>query len=95
MESKSTNRNKKVRCSICNRAIRSDNVNRHARTHADILNMSEDEVREELRNRHTDQMQREEKRQKIMEIAQQECIPLIHCTDISPLDTSSLRQDLL
>ena len=99
MESKSTNRHKKVRCNICNRAIRSDHVNRHARTHADILAMSEDEVREELRNRHTVQIQREEKRQKVMEIAQQENIPIEHCNDVtiptSTLDTANLERDLL
>ena len=61
---------------VCAKYIRSDTLNRHARTHKNILNMSEDEVREELRARHTAHTQREEQRQKVLEIARQENIPI-------------------
>ena len=46
----------------------SNNLLRHQRTHKDILSLSE-EARQELRNRHEVLMQREEKRQKLEEIA--------------------------
>ena len=100
MESRK-NGNKKVRCTICARCIRSDNVTRHARTHTDILTMSDEEARQELRARNVIQIQREERRQELMEIAQQENIPISHCNDASrsltstTLDTTNLEEELL
>ena len=46
------------------------------------------------------QMQREERRQELMEIAQQENIPISHCNDViqsptSTLDTTNLEEELL
>ena len=70
------NRNKQVRCVVCSRSIRSDNLKRHATIHKDILSMSEDEVREELKARYAVSLEREEKRQKIEDIAHKEGIPL-------------------
>ena len=70
------NRNKRVRCSVCNRNMRSDTLKRHTSTHIDILSMSEDEVRAELKARNAVSLKREEKRQKIEEIAHKEGIPL-------------------
>ena len=81
--------------------MRSDKLKRHVRTHTDILTMSDKEAREELRTRNKVHMQREERRQKIMEIAQQENIPIEHCKDViqhpssSTLDTSNLEEELL
>ena len=76
------NRHKKVRCNICGKYILSDTLNRHAQTHTDILSMSEEEAREELQTRNKVYMQREERRQKVMEIAQQENIPIADCKDV-------------
>ena len=76
------NRHKQVLCTVCGRCVRSDHIKRHARTHQDIFDMSEDEVREELRTRHTAHAQREERRQKVIEIAHQENIPIEHCNDM-------------
>ena len=93
-EQKGVNRNKRVRCKLCNRSIRSDNANRHARTHKDILTMSDQDVREELRSRQLVKMRREEQQQRVMEIAQQENISI----DLHPeqsIDTEILRGDLL
>ena len=59
------NRHKQVRCMVCSKWIRSDNLKRHAQTHKDLLSLSEEEAREELRARHAMQLQREEMRQKI------------------------------
>ena len=94
------NRSKKVRCTVCGRCTRSDNLRRHAKSHMDILTMSDEETRQELRRRNTVQMQRDERRQELMKIAQQEDIPISHCSDViqsptSTLDTTNLEEELL
>ena len=43
--------------------MRSDTLKRHTNTHKDILTLSEEEARKELRSRHEVQLQHEEKRQ--------------------------------
>ena len=65
-------RHKFVHCKFCGKGVRSNNLKRHELTHRDILMMTDDEIREELRARHVSQVYREEKRQRIEEIAQQE-----------------------
>ena len=93
------NGNKNIKCMVCSRFIRSDHMKRHTKTHKDILSLGEEEARQELRSRHEVQMQREEKRQKLEEIAQQEGIPANLCTDISTtsfmLDHKNLKEELL
>ena len=83
-----------VRCKICAKSIRSDNVKRHQRTHKDLLALSEEEAREELRARQEVAVEREQKRQKIEEIANQEGIPLDLCTDVTMSSTSSIPSDI-
>ena len=92
-EQKGMNRNKRVRCSVCARSIRSDHAKRHARTLKDILTMSDEDVRKELRSRQVVKMRREEQQQRVMEIAQQENISI----DLpeQTIDTELLRSDLL
>ena len=91
------NRNKKMQCKVCGRSVRSDNMKRHARTHQDILTMSEDEAREELRRRNESFLEREEKIQKLEEIAHQEEIDSSNCLDTTPTPviTQSLEEELL
>ena len=91
------NRNKKVQCKVCGRCIRSDHMKRHSWTHQDILTMSEDEAREELRRRNDNFLEREEKYQKLEEIAQQEEIDISNCieTQSSSALTQSLEEELL
>ena len=91
---KQSDRHKMVRCKICSKNIRSDNVKRHQRTHKDLLVLSEEEVREELRARQEVAVEREQKIQKIEEIAQQEGIPLDLCTDATGPSTSSIPSDI-
>ena len=93
MESPRNDRHKMTRCKICARSIRSDHVKRHARTHKNILTMSDQDVREELRSRQVVKIHREEQQQRVMEIAQQENISI----DLSEqtIDTELLRSDLL
>ena len=92
-------RHKHIRCSICGKNMRSDTLKRHTKKHKDILTLPEEEARKELRSRHEVQLQREEKRQKLEEIAQQEGIPITLCTDISTtptiLDPKNLEEQLL
>ena len=77
------NRNKTVHCTICNKQVRSDHMNRHMRTHKDILSMTDEEVRGELIERYTENVHREERRKKILEIALEENIPSSHCSEVA------------
>ena len=56
---------KTVRCTICRKDMRSNHLKRHMQTHKDLLSMSEDEVRDELRARHANEKLREQHHQKI------------------------------
>ena len=100
MESCNTDRHKKVQCTICGGYMQSDKLKRHSLTHKDILSMSAEEVRAELQRRNTIHTQQEERRQKVVEIAQQEGIPIDCCDDqLKPFSCDmyiqSLRADLL
>ena len=62
--------------------------------------MTEEEARQELRRRNAVQVQREERRQELIEIAQQENIPISHCNNViqaptSTLDMTNLEEELL
>ena len=93
---KSKNRNKTVRCAICSKDMSSAHLNRHMRSHKDILSLTEDEVRDELRARHGNEKLREERRQRIKEIADEENIPINLCNDVIVNDSSqTLRENLL
>ena len=91
------NRQQKMQCKVCGRCVRSGNMKRHARTHQDILSMLEDEAREELRRRNDSFLEREERFQKLEQIAQQEEIDISNYLDIvtTPAITQSLEEDLL
>ena len=82
--------------------MRSDALKRHIRSHKDILGMSDEDARDELRVRHSAYLHREERRQEIEEIARQENIPLEHCGDLlahapslAVSDVFTLREELL
>ena len=65
-------RHKNVKCLVCRKSMRSDTLKRHSKTHKDLLSLSHHEVKEELRTRHLIQIEREAKRQNIVEIVLQE-----------------------
>ena len=94
MESRK-DRHKMLRCHVCARCIRSDNAKRHARTHKDIHALSNEEVREELRARNTARVKREERKQELIEIAQQDNISVEPRNPDLTIDTVILREDLL
>ena len=93
------NRNKIVSCTICGKRMRSDTLKRHIRIHKDILSMTDEEVRVELRERHAESLRREERRKKVLEIALEENIPSSDCNEVALFsnDTTnsvSLREDM-
>ena len=93
------NRHKIVSCTICGKRMRSDTLKRHIRIHKDILSMTDEEVRVELRERHAENLRREERRKKVLEIASEENIPSSDCNEVAlfSYDTTnsvSLREDM-
>ena len=79
--------------------MRSDTLKRHTRSHKDILTMTEEEMKEELRVRHADEVQRTEraaKRQRIEEIAEEEglMIPKEVASE-KTLDKETLRKEMV
>ena len=74
--------------------MRSDKLKRHSKIHTDLLSLNDEEVIEELKSRQSVQMEREERRQKIEELARKEGIPTPK--DISVAESEEdLREDLL
>ena len=54
-------------CTICKKWMRSNNLKGHMKVHKDLLDLSDDQLEEELRARHDIQQEREAKRQRIVE----------------------------
>ena len=71
MESKMQDRHKKVECDVCSKLMRSDNLKRHKQTHRDLLSLPVNEIKNELETRQEIKKKREEKIQKIEEIAKE------------------------
>ena len=57
------------KCTVCEKWMRTDNLERHMKTHKDLLSLSDEEIEQELRSRHEIQVARETKRQKVTDIA--------------------------
>ena len=64
-------RHKTVVCDVCNKSMRSNNLQRHKQVHKDILSLSDDEIKEELRARHEIKKKQEVKIRRIEEIARE------------------------
>ena len=88
-------RNKYIRCNICSKSMRKDNLKRHHKSHKDILSMSDKDMREEIRAREATRLYREERRQKIEEIAHQEGIIPNLSEEYEVENASSLKEELL
>ena len=65
-----SNRNKRSKCIVCEKWLRADTLQRHSKTHKDLLSLPDEEMKEELRSRHDVQVAQEVKRQKVVETAQ-------------------------
>ena len=75
--------------------MRSDHLKRHAETHTDLLELSEEQLQDELRLRHEIQQAKEEKRQHVAETAQSLGLSIPDEVKISePFDKESLRTKL-
>ena len=64
------NRNKTIKCDVCYKFMRSDNLKRHKETHKNLLSLHDDEIKEELKTRQEIKKKQAEKLQRIQEIAQ-------------------------
>ena len=67
-----SNRNKRNKCSVCEKWMRSDHYDRHMKIHKDILTLPDNEIEAELKARQVRKLEkeeREEKRQQIVETA--------------------------
>ena len=66
------NNNKKRKCEVCEKWMRSDVLGRHMKIHKDLLTLPSDEMEEELKARHARKLvrlEKEEKRQKVIATA--------------------------
>ena len=69
-------KHRSVQCTVCKKWMRSNNLKRHMTTHTDLLEMSEDQLKEELRSRYAAQLERTGKQRRIKEIADEEGLPI-------------------
>ena len=58
-------------CTICDKPMRSDNLKRHKQIHKDLLSLPDDEIKNELKSRQKIKKKKEEKIQKVVEIAKE------------------------
>ena len=76
--------------------MRSNNLKRHMRKHRDIYSLDEETLRDEIKDRKRKYEDREKRKQLVLEIAEQEQVPLQCCVpSTTKLHTSTLRQDML
>ncbi len=61
---------KKLMCEVCEKWMRSDKLGRHANIHKDLQSLPEEEIKTELKRRHDEKVERKEKRQKVIGIAE-------------------------
>ena len=71
MKSKMQDRNRQVECDVYGKPMRSNNLKRHKKTHKDLLSLPDNEIKDELQSREEFKKKREEKIQKIEEIAKE------------------------
>ena len=87
------NRNKVVSCKVCKKWMRSDTIKTHMKMHKDLLSLPEEELKEELRIRHTAQLEREVKRKRIEEIAVEEGLSIPQ--EVITIDKETIRKEIL
>ena len=94
------NQHKQVQCLVCEKWMRKDILQRHGKVHTDLLDLPEEEIKEELRIRHSEQHEREVKRQRIIEIAKEEgiTVPMELTAKVSSdytYDNETLRKEMV
>ena len=94
-----SNRHKSVSCEVCKKPVRSDTLKRHMKTHKDLLSLSEEELEEELRSRHENQIaeeDQEQKRQKVVDTAKNIGVSIPEeMRDSASIDESDVRDRLV
>lgn len=88
-------RHGEVECSVCFIKMRSNNMKRHMRKHKDLYSLDEKDMREELKARHATQMEREAKRQRIEEIAEEEGLSIPKEVAEKKFDKETVRKEMI
>ena len=63
-----SNRNKRIKCEVCEKCMRSDKLARHMKIHKDLLSLNSDEMEEELKARHDRKLAMDKKEEKRLQI---------------------------
>ena len=63
-----SNRNKRIKCEVCEKWMRSDKLARHMKIHKDLLSLTSDEMEEELKARHARKLERKNREVKRLQI---------------------------
>ena len=97
METSRHGQHKMVKCKICDKSIRTDNVDRHTRTHKDLCALDVNDMRKERNERKRQYENREKRKRLVREIAQQEGASL-ECigeqTSLAALDIETLEVEM-
>ena len=64
------NQRKQIKCKVCKKWMRKDNLRSHLNVHKNLLDLAEKEIKNELKRRHNEKVERKEKRQKVIAIAE-------------------------
>ncbi len=64
------NQHKQSQCQVCEKWMRKDHLKSHSNVHKDLLDLPEEEIKTELKRRHDEKVERKEKRQKVIGIAE-------------------------
>ena len=89
-----SNRNIRSKCSVCEKWMRADNQARHMKIHRDLLSLPDEDIEKELKRRHEEKVEREQKRQKIFSIAENLGVSMPEELNEPQLD-ETLQQQLL
>ena len=63
-----SNRNKRIKCEVCEKWMRSDKLARHMKIHKDLLSLTSDEMEEELKARYDRKLAMDKKEEKRLQI---------------------------
>ena len=64
------NQHKQIQYEVCDKWMRKDNLRSHSNIHKDLLDLPEEEIKTKLKRRHVEKVERKEKRQKVIAIAE-------------------------
>ena len=89
------NQHAKVKCIVCKKYMRFDNLKRHMRNHKDLFELSDEALKEELKIRHKLQIENEEKRKRVVDVAQSLGVLIPEeVRDLTPFDVVDVRKNL-